>query len=88
MILTIPFLLYLNVRQGFTYRIVETEIELLEEKQQEWIEKNKQIIVGIEVLGAPARVDGLASEIDGLNRESIPAAIRVRVDDSRGGNNG
>ncbi len=87
-ILTIPFLLYLNVWQAFKYRTIETEIRLLEDRQQEWIEKNKTIIVGIEVLGAPARVDALASEIDGLNRSNLPAAIRVKVDDTAGGNNG
>ena len=87
-ILTIPVLLYLNVWQAFRYRVVETEIELLEGQQQEWIEKNKKIIVGIEVLGAPERVDILAAEIGGLNRNNTPAAIRVKLDDSRGGNSG
>jgi hypothetical protein len=87
-IFVIPVLLYLNVWQAFRYRVVETEIGLLEEQQQEWIEKNKKIIVGIEVLGAPSRVDTLAAEIEGLHRNNLPTAIRVKVGDSRGGNNG
>ena len=87
-ILAVPVLLYLNVWQAFRYRVVETEIELLEDQQREWIEKNKKIIVGIEVLGAPDRIDTLAAEIDGLHRSNLPAAIRIKVDDSRGGNNG
>ena len=87
-ILVIPVLLYLNVWQAFRYRVVETEIGLLEEQQQEWIEKNKKVIVGIEVLGAPSRVDTLAAEIDGLRRNDLPTAIRVKVDDSGGGTNG
>jgi cytoskeletal protein RodZ len=87
-IVSIPVLLYLNVWQAFRYRAVETEIELLEVKQQEWIEENKKAIIGIEVLSAPSRINGLTSEIDGLTRPEIPAAIRINIDNSKGGGNG
>ena len=81
-------MLLLAVWQAFRYRIVETEIGLLEDQQQEWIEKNKRIIVGIEVLGAPERIDTLASEIEGLKRNDLPTAIRIDVEESRGGDSG
>lgn len=87
-VLAVPVLLYLNVWQAFRYRLVETEIELLEENQQDWIEKNKKIIVGIEVLGSPERIDNLASEIDGLGKTDLPVAIRVKVGESKGGDSG
>ncbi len=87
-ILVVPVLLYLNVWQAFKYRVVETEIELLEDQQQKWIEKNKKIIIGIEVLGAPDRINTLAAEMDGLHKSNLPAAIRVKVGDKRGGDNG
>jgi len=87
-ILAVPILLYMNVWQAFRYRVVETEIDLLEEKQQDWIEKNKKIIVGIEVLGAPERIDTLASEIEGLGKTDLPVAIRIKIDEPKGGDSG
>lgn len=87
-IVSVPALLYLNVWQAFRYRSVETEIELLEVKQQEWIEENKKAIIAIEVLGAPSRINGLASEIDGLTLPETTAVIRINIDDARGGGNG
>jgi hypothetical protein len=87
-ILTIPALLYLNVSQALRYRVVETEIQLLTSKQQEWIEKNKKIIIGIEALGAPSRIYGLASEIEGLQQSSSPESIRVEIDSDNGGDRG
>ena len=87
-IVTIPALLYLNVSQALRYRVVETEIELLISNQQEWIEKNKKIIVGIEALGAPSRIFGLASEIEGLQQGGSPVTIRVQMDDAKGEDRG
>ena len=78
-ILTVPALLYLNAWQAMRYRVVETEIDLLEDKQQEWIEKNKKIIIGIEALSAPARIYGLASEMENLKQGKSPAGIRVEM---------
>lgn len=88
LLVSIPGLLYLNVSQAYRYRAIETEIELLERKQQEWIENNKKIIVGIEALGAPSRVYGLASEIDGLQLDDSPARIRVEIENTKGGDRG
>lgn len=78
-ILTVPALLYLNAWQAMRYRVVETEINLLEEKQQEWIEKNKKIIIGIEALSAPARINGLASEMETIKQSDSPAGIRIEM---------
>ncbi len=88
LVLTIPGLLYLNVSQAHTYRALETEIDLLERKQQEWIEKNKKIIVGIEALGAPSRIYGLASEIEGLQQNDFPVSIRIQIGSKKGEDRG
>ena len=88
LILSVPVLLYLNVWQAFRYRVVETEIELYQTNQQKWIEKNKNIIVGIEVLSAPSRINELAPDIEGLSRNPASAAIRIKVDNAQGGDNG
>ena len=79
LILTVPALLYLNAWQAMRYRVVETEIDLLEDKQQEWIEKNKKILIGIEALSAPARIYGLASEMENLKQSESPAGIRIEM---------
>jgi len=87
-ILSVPVFLYLNVWQAFRYRVVETEIELLESKQQEQIEENKKAIIGIEVLGTPARINDLATGMEDLSRKEFPAAIRIRIDEPEGGSSG
>lgn len=87
-VLTIPALLYLNVWQAFRYRTVETEIDLLTNTQQEWIEKNKNIIIGIEALGAPSRIYGLASEMESLDEGNSPGSIRIEMGSRNGGDNG
>ena len=81
---SVPALLYLNVWQAFRYRAVEVEIQQLEDTQRSWLEKNKKVIVGIEVLGAPMRIDELASEIDGLEKPKTPATFRIEIGNGGG----
>lgn len=76
----IPACFYLNVWQAFRYRIVENEIVSLEQEQRDWLEKNKKMIIGIEVLGAPSRIDGLAVEMEELIKPEVPRRVRVTVD--------
>jgi hypothetical protein len=81
--LAIPACLYLNVWQAFRYRMVETQVEHREDQQQMWLENNKKIIIGIEVLGAPSRIDGLASNMEALENPKRPAVIRIVVDSEK-----
>jgi cell division protein FtsL len=82
--MVIPVCLYLNVWQAFRYRMVENEVESLEDEQQLWLENNKKAIVGIEVLGAPSRINELASEMEDLEKPEILPAIRIEVASGEG----
>ncbi len=62
LVFTIPVLLFLNLYQVFSYDQMESEIEQLEKVQKEQFEENKRIIIGIEYLSSPSRIDELASE--------------------------
>ena len=81
--LAVPACLYLNVWQAFRYRMVENHVEYREDQQQMWLESNKKVIIGIEVLGAPSRVDGLAADMDVLENPESTTVIRVVVDSGR-----
>lgn len=80
----VPVCFYLNVWQAYRYRMVENDVIALEKEQQEWLEANKKVIVGIEVLGAPERIDTVASEIDGLENPGNPSVIRVELGNGGG----
>ena len=81
---SVPAFLYLNVWQALRYKAVETEVERLEDTQRSWLEKNKKVIVGIEVLGAPMRIDGLAAEIEGLEKPVSTETFRIEINNGGG----
>ena len=79
MVLSVPALLYLNVWQTIRYEVMDSQIEVLESEQQAWVEENKKIIIGIEVLSSPSRIDGLALETQGLGKYRELGDIRIDV---------
>ncbi len=88
LVLSVPVILYFNVWQALRFHNVETEIDLLENKQDEWIEANKKVIIGIEVLGAPSRINDLANDMENMSRREFPAAIRIKIDGAKGASSG
>lgn len=75
--LLLPAAAFFNVWQVFRYRELEKEIASLEDRQQELIEKNKQLIAGISVLQSPQRLEELAA--DELELEKIEPGRLIRI---------
>ena len=65
-VLVIPFLLIIQVWQVNRYNQLKDEVRALEKKQEEWIEKNKQVLTEIAALRSPERLEKLAREDMGL----------------------
>ncbi|MBT3274881.1 MAG: cell division protein FtsL [Spirochaetales bacterium] len=87
-VLSVPVLFYLNVWQAFRYEESEAETERLEIEQQTWLESNKKVIIGIEVLGSPARIDGIAREMDYLEKTESAGGIRIDIRTDAGDGDG
>ena len=81
MVLSVPAFLYVNVWQTIRYEMVDSQIEVLESEQHAWVEENKKIIIGIEVLSSPARIDAIAAETTDLKKGSELNDIRIDVND-------
>ncbi len=87
-ICSIPCFIFLNVWQVFTFDSLRTEVETLEEEQKEWFEENKKMIVGIEYLNSPYRVDKIAREKLELNKITSDRIIQVRIVKEKGSQDG
>ena len=85
--LTFPLFTFLNVWQSYRYNKQQSEIAALERKQQEWLEQNKRIITGIEVLSSPERIENLAQNELGLRQPEPDRIIQIRIP-GKGGDSG
>ncbi len=79
MVMSVPTLLYINVWQTIRYEMADSQIEVLESEQHAWVEENKKIIIGIEVLGSPARIDAIAAQTTGLKKTHERSDIRIDI---------
>lgn len=59
-LLLFPLLLCLNIWQSFKYQQLEDELALLQAKQVELVEKNRQALAAVAVYSSPSRVGRLA----------------------------
>jgi len=78
-VLLLPLFLFLNVWQVFSYRMVESDIAELEKQQKKLLEENKRLIIGIEFLRNPARLEKAAEEQLGMKRAQSDKIIRIAV---------
>ena len=88
LISTIPAFLFLNAWQVFRYEMMGAEVEALEIQQREWLESNKSVIIGIEVLSSPSRIDDLASNDENLIYGNTSGRIRIKIEPTVGGSDG
>jgi cell division protein FtsL len=77
--LTIPLLFGLTVWQATRYTELEQEVKELETIQEEWIESNKRLIVGIAVLSSPERIAYIAEYELGLSKKQPEEVLQVRI---------
>ena len=60
MVFSIPVILFFNTWQNFRYRTLYSEVRKLEKQQEQWLENNKSLIVGIEIFKSPKRIERIA----------------------------
>jgi cell division protein FtsL len=77
--LTIPLFLGLTVWQAVRYADLEREIKELESIQEEWIESNKQLIVGIAVLSSAERIGYIAEHELGLSKKRPEDVLQIKI---------
>ncbi|MDR2069640.1 MAG: cell division protein FtsL [Spirochaetaceae bacterium] len=77
--LTIPLFLGLTVWQATRYAELKQEVKALEAIQEEWIESNKRLIVGIAVLSSPERIAYIAERELGLSKKQPEEVLQVRI---------
>lgn len=78
-VLLLPVFLLLNVWQAFSYRMAETNITELEARQKKMLEENKRLIIGIEFLRNPERLEKAAEEQLDMTRAKSDEIIRITV---------
>ena len=81
LVLLIPVLLFVSVWQSYRYDMLSREVAELEQMQKEIFEKNKKIVMGIEFLKSPFRINRIAEE--DLDLEKIDPDRILRIDLSR-----
>jgi cell division protein FtsL len=60
--LLIPVMFFLEVYGAFSTGKLNDRIAALEAEQDEWLEKNKKLIVAIQVYRTPERIEKIARE--------------------------
>jgi cell division protein FtsL len=77
--LTIPLFFGLTVWQAIKYANLEQEIKELEIIQEEWIESNKRLIVGIAVLSSAERIAYIAEHELGLSKKRPEEVLQIKI---------
>lgn len=85
LILIIPLLLFASVWQSYRYDRLSGEVAEMEQTQKELFEKNKKIVMGIEFLKSPFRIDKIAEEELELEKIDPERVIRIELGASEGG---
>lgn len=75
---SIPALLAIDGIQARRFAAVENEIELLEQKQVQLVENNKNLITSISVLSSADRIERIAYE--NLNMRPAESSEIIRVE--------
>jgi hypothetical protein len=84
LLLVLPTLFFLNVRQAVRFEQLERRVKVLQGEQSDWLERNKRAIAAIEILTSPRRLDELATEDLGLTRIDAGRITVVRIRRERG----
>ena len=78
---TIPLFLFLTLWQVFRYEKLESEITVLNEKQNEWFELNRKLVSSIAVYGSPERISEIAEGKLSLSKDEQREVIRIIIND-------
>ncbi|MBN2655425.1 MAG: cell division protein FtsL [Spirochaetales bacterium] len=76
-------MLFLNVWQSFRYNRIVDEVSALELEQKRLLEQNKRLIAGTAVLSSPGRIDEIAKDELGLEKQDPTDIIRIELPEER-----
>ncbi|MBB6481977.1 cell division protein FtsL [Spirochaeta isovalerica] len=76
-------MLFLNVWQSFRYNRIVDEVAALEMEQKRLLEQNKRLIAGTAVLSSPGRIDEIAKDELGLEKQDPTDIIRIELPEER-----
>lgn len=88
LIILIPALLFLSVWQSYRYDILSRDVADLEQMQKEIFEKNKKIVMGIEFLKSPFRINKIADEELELEKVDPDRILRIELSGRKASNDG
>lgn len=77
-LLLFPVLLCLNVWQSYRFQQVQDQLQTLQEKQVELLEKNKRALAALAVYSSPARVGALAEEDLALRKAGSEDIVHIK----------
>jgi hypothetical protein len=80
MTLVVPALIFLNAWQGYRYHMLSKEVSVLQERQQELVEKNMGVIAQIAYEQSPGRVEEKAVAMLHLSPVDQSRVTRVTVE--------
>jgi cell division protein FtsL len=83
MALTIPLSLGALVWHSARYSALKAEMRILTERQEEWVDNNKQLIADITALSSPARIAEFAKLNLGLEKKAPEDVLQIII--NRGG---
>lgn len=76
---TVPGIIFLTVRQVFTYTKIDNEVRSLILDQRELFEQNKRMVANLSILSSPERIDELAEDILKLEKKSLDT-VRIMIE--------
>jgi len=81
----LPCFLVLETWGVFKYRNLKDEIAKLDETQNEWLDKNKKVIMDLAAFGSPERIDKIARNELKLNPLNESQLVKIEfVDKGKG----
>jgi cell division protein FtsL len=80
MALSIPLSLGIAVWQSSCYATLKREIQILVERQEEWIDNNKRLITDIAVLSSSSRIEDFAKENLRLEKKEPEEVLQVIIE--------
>ena len=81
---SIPVLIFINVYQVYTFHLTQASVELLEVRQKEYFEMNKEILANIAIYKSLDRLEDSAINSFGLQKLKASQIIHVRLTNAKG----
>jgi cell division protein FtsL len=81
-VVTIPGVIFLTVRQVYQYNQIDGEVHSLIMSQRELFEQNKRMVANLSILSSPGRIDELAENTLELQKNATET-VRIKIDTGR-----